>query len=142
MNAIIQLSLFVIAFAIYLVNPWIGIVFAVVATIPLFLNKDFAFSWVERIFLITFFFGFVLSFADVSKNSLLAVSLIFGLMQGRLLYRWNGKIFPYFAFISLGLILGYSLLHSSKFLFLFLYLSGIFTAYYIHKNKFIESAEW
>ncbi len=109
---------------------------------PILPNRDMTYTWVEWQFIYLFLAGIALSFADISPKINFVVMLITGLMFGRLLYRWSGKLLPYFTFICLGFSAGYILFLPEKLFLLAVYFAGITLAYQIHKNKVVESVEW
>lgn len=109
---------------------------------PLLPNKDMTFTWVEWQFIYLFLAGMALSFADVSPTINFIIMLISGLMFGRLLYRWSGRLLPYFIFICLGFLFGYVLFSPQRLFLIGTYFAGVFVAYQLHKNKVIESVEW
>ncbi len=109
---------------------------------PILPNKDMTYTWVEWQAIYLFLAGIVFSFADISPQITFVVMLITGLMFGRLLYRWNGNLLPYFIFICVGFLFGYVLLSPQKLFLIGTYFAGVFVAYQLHKNKVVESVEW
>ena len=109
---------------------------------PILPSQDMTYTWVEWQFIYLFLAGIVFSLADISFKTAFVVMLIAGLMFGRLLHRWGGRLLPYFTFICLGFSLGYILFMPEKLFLLATYFVGITLAYQLHKNKVVESVEW
>ncbi len=103
-------------------------------------KADFAYNWVEYLFIVLLIIGFILALKVGSAVMAYIIISLCGLMSGRIFYRIRNK--PQFTFyvIIIGFLLGYLLgsYYGNKKLILMFFVLFNIISYFIYKKGYIK----
>ena len=101
-------------------------------------------NWPEWFALILLIIGFIIAVSAGSAVILYIISILFGSIFGRWMYRFRKKLKVPAVLITIGALIGLTIgsFYGSREIVILLFVVGYTVSYYLHERKIIHSAEY